>query len=98
MKCEDNRSSEQLEYPGEIEAGERALRLRVKFLWGRILERDNLLCPGYVWNLDHRRRQFLMSWLRVKIKAKGTGVRSILSWSLDHRTRQFPVSWLPVFW
>ena len=29
--------------------------------------------------LDHRARQFLMCWLRVKIKAKGTGVRSILS-------------------
>ena len=38
-----------------------------------------------------------MSWLRVKIKAKGTGVRSVLSWSLDHRTRQFRMSWLRVY-
>ena len=28
--------------------------------------------------LDHGTRQFLMCWLRVKIKAKSTGVRSVL--------------------
>ena len=38
------------EYPGEIEAGERASHLRVKFLWG----------------LDLRTRQFAMCWLRVE--------------------------------
>ena len=31
------------------------------------------------------------AWLQVKIKAKGTGVRSVLSWILDDRTRQFLV-------
>ena len=66
------------------------------FSGGRILERGNLLCAGYVWSLDHRTRQFLISWLRVKIKAKGTGVRSVLSWSVDHRTRQFVMCWLRV--
>ena len=58
------------EYPGEIEAGGRASRLRVKFLW---------------WK-DDRTRQFFMfwlrvyAWLRVKMRAKSTGVRSVLSW------------------
>ena len=27
------------------------------------------------------------AWLRVKIKAKGTGVGGVLPWSLDERTR-----------
>ena len=45
-----------------------------------------------------RTRRFPMSWLRVyawlriKIKAKGTGVCSVLSWIPDHRMRQFPMS------
>ena len=38
-----------------------------------------------------------MTWLCVKIKAKGSGVRSVLSWSLDHGTRQFVRSWLRVY-
>ena len=38
-----------------------------------------------------------MCWLRVKIKAKSTGVRSILSWILDHRTGQFLMCWLRVY-
>ena len=29
------------------------------------------------WSLDHRTMQFLMCWLRVKIKGKGTGVRGV---------------------
>ena len=33
------------------------------------------------------------AWLRVKIKAKSTGVRSVWSWSLDDRTREFPMCW-----
>ena len=37
-----------------------------------------------------------MCWLRVKIKVKGTGVRSVLSCKLDHRTRQFLMCWLRV--
>ena len=37
------------------------------------------------------------AWLRVKIKAKGTGVRSVLSCSLDHRTKQSPMWWLRVY-
>ena len=28
-----------------------------------------------------------MCWLRVKIKAKGSGVQGVKSWNLDHRTR-----------
>ena len=28
------------------------------------------------------------AWLRVKLKVKGTGVRSVLSWSLYHRTNE----------
>ena len=36
------------------------------------------------------------AWLRVKIKAKGTSVGSVLSWSLDERTRQFLMCWLRV--
>ena len=73
------------------------------FSGGRILERGNLLCAGYVWSLDHRTKQFPMSWLRVyawlrvKIKAKSTGVRSVLSWNLDHRTKQFLMWWLRVY-
>ena len=57
----------------------------LSFSEGMILERGNLLCAGYVWSLDHRTKQFPMwwlrvyAWLRVKIKAKGTGVRSVLS-------------------
>ena len=37
------------------------------------------------------------AWLRVKIKAKSTGARSVLSWNLDHRTRQFLMLWLCVY-
>ena len=37
------------------------------------------------------------AWLRVKIKAKGTSVRIVLSCKLDHRTRQFLISWLRVY-
>ena len=37
-----------------------------------------------------------MCWLRVKIKAKSTGFRSVLSWRLEHRTRQFVMCWLRV--
>ena len=37
------------------------------------------------------------AWLRVKLKVKGTGVRSVLSWKLYHRTRQFVMSWLRVY-
>ena len=37
------------------------------------------------------------AWLRVKLKAKGTGVRSVLSWRLYHRTRQFLMCWLRVY-
>ena len=61
------------------------------------------VCSVLSWILDHRTKQFLMSWLRVyawlrvKIKAKGTGVRSVLSRSVDHRTRQFVRSWLRVY-
>ena len=33
------------------------------------------------------------AWLRVKIKAKSTGVRSVWWWSLDDRTREFPMCW-----
>ena len=29
------------------------------------------------------------AWLRVKIKAKGTGVGGVLPWSVDHRRREF---------
>ena len=29
----------------------------------------------------------IYAWLRVKIKAKGTGVGSVLPWSLDERAR-----------
>ena len=39
----------------------------------------------------------LYAWLRVKLKAKGTGVRSVLSWRLYHRTRQFLMCWLRVY-
>ena len=38
-----------------------------------------------------------MCWLRVKIKGKGTGVRSVLSWSLEHIKREFPMCWLRVY-
>ena len=34
--------------------------------------------------------------LRVKIKAKSTGVRSVLLCKLDHRMRQFIMCWLRV--
>ena len=37
------------------------------------------------------------AWLRVKIKAKSTGVRSVLSCKLDHRTRQFIMCWLRMY-
>ena len=36
------------------------------------------------------------TWLRVKIKAKGTSVRIVLSCKLDHRTMQFLMCWLRV--
>ena len=34
---------------------------------------------------------------RLRVEAKSTGVRSVLSWSLDDRTRQFLMSWLRVY-
>ena len=37
-----------------------------------MIERSNFLCWLRVY-----------AWIRVKIKAKGTGVRSVLSWSVD---------------
>ena len=37
------------------------------------------------------------AWLRVKLKVKGTGVRSVLSLRLYHRTRQFLMCWLRVY-
>lgn len=36
-------------------------------------------------------------WLRVKLKVKGTGFRSVLSWRLYHCTRQFLMCWLCVY-
>ena len=37
------------------------------------------------------------AWQRVKIKAKGTSVRIVLSCNLDHRTIQFLMCWLRVY-
>ena len=37
------------------------------------------------------------TWLRVKIKAKGTSVRIVLSCKLDHRTMKFLMCWLRVY-
>ena len=36
------------------------------------------------------------AWLRVKMKAKGSGVQGGLSWGLDNRTTQFIMHWLRV--
>ena len=41
--------------------------------------------------------QFVMCWLRVKLKVKGTSVRIVLSCKLDHRTMQFLMCWLRVY-
>ena len=69
------------------------LRLRVPvfvvFCHGAwMIERGSFLYAGYVR---------VYAWLRVKIKAKSTGVRSVLSWSLDDRTRQFLMCWLRIY-
>ena len=60
------------EYPAEIESGERASRLRVKFLWG----------------YDLRTRQFAMCWLRVEPRSENEAISYVVATRLRVATRQ----------